>query len=405
MSYEPHPAADLFPLLGDRELRELADDIRANGLIERVVLCDGKVLDGRNRIAACEIAGVKVRTVEWSGEAETPVRFVIAHNLKRRHLTTSQRDAVAVEALPLLEKEARKRQREAGRKSAPGRPAQKVSPKLGEVSSGGKATVAAAALVNVGKSGVEKAKRIKQEDPEAFERIKAGKVTVGRAYKDLQRKERADAEQAAIKSADRSRFTIRIGEVGNLDWIEDGSVDLIVTDPPYPKEHLALYSSLSKTAARVLKPGGSCFVMVGQSYLPELMARLGERLTYQWTIAYLTPGGQSVQLWERKVNTFWKPVLWFVKGEYSGRWVGDVRRSDPNDNDKRFHHWGQSESGMADLIRSLSEPADLICDPFVGGGTTAVVALDLGRRFVGADIDASSVKKTLARLGASGDAA
>jgi hypothetical protein len=108
----------------------------------------------------------------------------------------------------------------------------------------------------------------------------------------------------------------------------------------YPREFLPVYDDLGATAARVLKPGGSCFVMIGQSYLPEILVALDKHLTYQWVLGYLTPGGQATQIWPRRVQTFWKPILWFVKGEYDGQWVGDVAQSRPNDNDKRFHHWG-----------------------------------------------------------------
>jgi hypothetical protein len=45
-----------------------ADDIRQNGLVEPVALLDGLVLDGRNRLRACEIAGVEPRFVEWRHE-------------------------------------------------------------------------------------------------------------------------------------------------------------------------------------------------------------------------------------------------------------------------------------------------------------------------------------------------
>lgn len=50
-----------------------------------------------------------------------------------------------------------------------------------------------------------------------------------------------------------------------------------------------------------------------------------------------------------------------------------------------------SESGMRDLIERLTKPGDLVCDPFLGGGTTAVACLSLGRRFVGCDINADAV--------------
>ena len=55
-----HPVAALFPMLADDEIEELAADIKARGLLQPIVLdAEGRVLDGRNRLAACEIAGVE----------------------------------------------------------------------------------------------------------------------------------------------------------------------------------------------------------------------------------------------------------------------------------------------------------------------------------------------------------
>jgi hypothetical protein len=192
---------------------------------------------------------------------------------------------------------------------------------------------------------------------------------------------------------------LRLGDFREVLKDLDGTVDAIITDPPYPEEFLPLFDGLGEAAGRLLKPGGICAAMVGQSYLPQIIDALGKHLTYHWTLAYLTPGGQAVQLWQRKVNTFWKPVLIYVKGEYAGDWLGDVTKSDINDNDKQHHHWGQSESGMADLIGRLTKPDQLIVDPFLGGGTTAVVAHDMARRFVGCDIDETCLSATKARFG------
>ena len=125
--------------------------------------------------------------------------------------------------------------------------------------------------------------------------------------------------------------------------IEPGSVDIIITDPPYEHSAIPLYAQLVERASVWLKDGGSLLAMAGHSHLPDVVAALvSGRLTYHWTVAYLTPGGQSAQMFARRVNTFWKPVFWFVKGKYAGDWIGDVTRSEPNDNDKRFHEWGQS---------------------------------------------------------------
>lgn len=105
-----HPACLLFRKLTGPALDELATDIKDRGLIEPIVLIEGQVLDGKNRLAACRIAGVKPRFVQWDGDG-SPIEWVVSMNLIRRHLTPSQRAAVAHDLLPLLEAEAKQRQR------------------------------------------------------------------------------------------------------------------------------------------------------------------------------------------------------------------------------------------------------------------------------------------------------
>ena len=183
-----------------------------------------------------------------------------------------------------------------------------------------------------------------------------------------------------------------------LPDVEDESIDFIITDPPYPKEYLSLYSNLSEVASRVLKPNGSLIVMTGQSYLPEVINRLSENMTYHWCLAYETPGGQSPQLFQKKVNSFWKPVLWFTKESYEGDWIGDVLKSPVNDNDKRYHEWGQSLGGIKDIVKRFTNPSDTILDPFLGGGTTGVAAVTMKRKFIGTDIDQKNINVSNERI-------
>jgi ParB-like chromosome segregation protein Spo0J len=68
-------------------LQDLTDDVRAHGLIDPIVLFEGMILDGRNRSAACERAGVEPRYAQFRGGREDALILVISHNLKRRHLT------------------------------------------------------------------------------------------------------------------------------------------------------------------------------------------------------------------------------------------------------------------------------------------------------------------------------
>lgn len=90
---KPHPLADLFPMMDDESFEDFASDIEANGQREPIVLFENKILDGRNRFKACQKLGLSPRFKEYHGS--DALGFVISLNLKRRHLTESQRAMVA----------------------------------------------------------------------------------------------------------------------------------------------------------------------------------------------------------------------------------------------------------------------------------------------------------------------
>lgn len=93
-----HPVADLFPLLADDELAELAADIKQRGLLHPVVLdAEGRILDGRNRWAACDLAGIEPATVVYDGD--DPDGYALTVNISRRHMTKGQQAMVAARAL------------------------------------------------------------------------------------------------------------------------------------------------------------------------------------------------------------------------------------------------------------------------------------------------------------------
>ncbi len=95
---EPHPICLLMPSADEDELQSLTDDIRTHGLLDPIVLFEKRILDGRNRAAACESAGREPRYVEFEGTREEALMFVVSHNLKRRHLTKQAVADTLVEA-------------------------------------------------------------------------------------------------------------------------------------------------------------------------------------------------------------------------------------------------------------------------------------------------------------------
>ena len=88
-----HPYANLFPMMRGKVFEKFVSSIREDGLHEAIVTYEGKILDGRNRHAACIEAGVKPNFDEYKGT--DPLGYVFRKNLHRRNLNTSQRSMAA----------------------------------------------------------------------------------------------------------------------------------------------------------------------------------------------------------------------------------------------------------------------------------------------------------------------
>lgn len=187
-----HPIADVWPMMDEGKLHELADDIRKNGQLVPVWLYEGKILDGRNRWAACKIAGIEPKTNEYAGDE--PTAFAVSLNDRRRHMGKSALAAVAAELEPHFAADAKRRQQNAGKEHGRG---QKVSQKIEQAVSANdrKAAAEAAASVGVNRQYVSDAKKVKTEAPEVFERLKAGKITLQDAKREVAKKPTDDWRQ------------------------------------------------------------------------------------------------------------------------------------------------------------------------------------------------------------------
>lgn len=402
-----HPVAEIFPMMEGQEFKDLVADISQNGLLEPIWLYDEQIIDGRNRYLACIENGIEPHFKELNGKTDL-VNFVISMNLKRRHLDESQRALIAAKLANYQHGGIRKGQNTRADQDA------NLHGSINRDQ--------AARLVNVSKRSIASASSVLQKGTaEVIQAVEDGKLAVSAASKLVTYK--AEFQDAVIKKvakgmqpkqAIKKVNAERVAKMGQVphqqrksdvykllcgdfrDLMASVKADVIITDPPYAKEYLPLFEDLSRLAAQVVKPGGLVVMMCGQSYLPKIHYQLEKHLQYLWEAAYETPGGQSAQLWQRRVNTFWKPLLIYCNGDYDGKWYGDVVKSEARD--KRFHEWGQSESGMADIIERWTEAGDVVLDPFCGAGTTGVVAVQKGRRFIGIDKDQEAIDITRGRL-------
>jgi DNA methylase len=370
------------------------------------------LLDGHNRLEICTRLGIAYTVVTIKTASREMARIWVRKNqLGRRNVSDDARAMLGARLLKDLSKLARERQlAEARQSKADKRTGKKVSVSTTPVDTETK-KAKVDNLAEVARQGGFSQRRLRLAQAletkavdvvgwdaaqKICDEIGRGRLSLARAKRDLFKAEAAK-KLAAAKAVVRPPLEtcdLRVCSMQEL-LAKARGIDCILTDPPYGKEYVGvgLYGELARLAKAALKPTGTLAVMCGQYYLPEILAAMSKHIRYRWQMAYLTPG-PATAIWESgNVNSQFKPILVFG-GEK--RIVDDVVRSDAED--KSFHEWGQSESGMMRLVERLTDPSQLIADPFLGAGTTAVAAIRLHRRVIGCDLDPDIVQKALARV-------
>ena len=221
-----------------------------------------------------------------------------------------------------------------------------------------------------------------------FHRLDDGESSISA----LVRKIRTDAVERrhrnslnAISSDD---FDLRIGDCREmLADIADNSIPLIMTDPPYGNEAEPLYEWLAQFAARVLIPGGSLICYTGQGTIFRDGNIFLKHLKYNWLCEMRHHNSQK--MFGAGVQCTFKPILWFVKDHRRADASGfrtlmpDSVRSTP---DKNEHAWGQGTGGVHQWIHRLTEPGEMIVDPFAGTAEWGLISCVAGRKWTGCDL-------------------
>ncbi len=237
-----------------------------------------------------------------------------------------------------------------------------------------------------------------------------------------------DKERVVVQEAD---LTLVHGDCRQMIELEDGSIDLVITDPPFnvsgrhgrrefdygegseedsrsPEEYAAWTGQWIDECLRVLKPGGQLYALMSLKWLPYWAPLLKDM---KW---HILPWAKTIAFLHRE-NTYlraWEPVLWIVKPGAKHR----LRRAYTYEADKDWligpNAVGEAEANPIKkrhptprpdwvfeyfLVRG-SQPGDTVLDPFVGSGTCGFVARRLGRAFVGYDINRQYVELTAQRI-------
>jgi hypothetical protein len=189
-----------------------------------------------------------------------------------------------------------------------------------------------------------------------------------------------------------------------------GTADAILTDPPYGREALPLWSLLASLASASLAPGGWLLAYSGQAVLPDVMAALSTSvLTYRWTLATTYAGGeQMARIGDMTILTGWKPVLAYRRRPFGsgrgerGQFTGDGRTGfrdvlPRGGREKALHEWAQPIGEALEIVARFTDSSATILDPFAGSGTFLAAAKACGRRAVGIELDEAHCERAALR--------
>jgi len=195
-----------------------------------------------------------------------------------------------------------------------------------------------------------------------------------------------------------------INQIYNIDCdqgmglIDDDSIDIIFTDPPYIKECCEkAYCILAKHAYRILKPSGFLIMYSGQYYLDMIMNIFKDsNLEYFWLASQLNNDSKPI-IWSRNAMAAFKPILIYQKPPLTpcNKLFMDVIHGKKS---KKYHPWEQSIQDALYLIQKFANQGDLVLDPFTGSGTSLLAAKLLGMDYIGFEIDENTVEIARKRL-------
>jgi N6-adenosine-specific RNA methylase IME4 len=237
-----HPITEVFPVLSDSDYQTLKKDIEVNGLLEPIWRDDkGRIIDGRHRYRACKELKIDPEFQETAYSDEEIPDIVLSLNLRRRHLTESQRSVVAAKMLPFYEKAAKARQL-AGLKQGDQDPVKENLPEREKGSSSDKA----GAKVGVSGRSVRDAKKVFEEGCEELQdALEQDKVKVSDAAKAA--KETKTTQRQALKRLTSGKAKtlkealtqmMREKQVKEIEALDPatGGYPVVVVDPPWPYE-------------------------------------------------------------------------------------------------------------------------------------------------------------------------
>ena len=399
----------LIPALTGEEYKQLEANILSEGIRDPLVVWNGYLVDGHNRYAIANKYSLEFRTVNKEfKDGNEAKEWMILNQFGRRNLNTYQRSELALELESVFSVKAKENQirkpESVVQKSEQQKPMER------------KAITQIAKIANVSHDTIAKVKVIQAvATPEVKAQLSTGVISINQAYQEIKKEEKkAEYKEKVLEARIEPKISENIKH-GNclevLETLQDGCIDLVLTDPPYGIEYVSNRSIYDGT---ITKRG---LLNDGKEEAFELLDKACEilqRKTAENAHLYFFCSWSVFSKFENIISKYFTiktPIVWDKGNKGSGDLENDwgnqteiiiycvkgkklvnARRGNII-NVSRLHtsrmvHPTQKPDELIRQILEVSATAgDFVVDPFMGSGSTIKVCNEMKLKALGIELD------------------
>jgi DNA modification methylase len=396
----------LIPALTAEEFKQLEENILKDGIRDPLVLWNGYLIDGHNRYQIAFKHGLEYKTIDKEFKDESEVKeWMINNQFGRRNLSNYQRSVLALELESVFSKRAKEQQ---GQRND-------IKPTLAE-SKPIETRKELSKIANVSHGTLDKVKVIQATaTPEVKAQLSTGEVSINQVYQDIKKEEKKEEYKANVL---KTRIETTINEnIKNgdsleiLETLEDGCIDIVLTDPPYGINYVSNRSIYDES---ITKRG---LLNDKKDEAFELLDKVCEVLNRKTAInshLYFFCSWSVFSSFENIISKYFTiktPIIWDKGNKGSGDLDNDwgnqteiiiycvkgkklvnLRRGNliniPRLHSSKMIHPTQKPNDLLKQILEVSATkGDFIVDPFMGSGSTIKVANEMGLKSLGIELD------------------
>lgn len=399
----------LIPPLSKEEFEQLETNCMNEGIREAILTWNGVIIDGHNRYEIAKRWNLDYQTKSKNFKDENEVKeWMILNQFGRRNLSNYQRSVLALELEDVFKEKAKQNQVEGGKN--------KVVQKSEQAPMERKTITQISKVANVSHDTIAKVKTIEAKaSEEVKEKLATGEVSINQVYQEIKKEEKKEEQRQKIIE---QRVEVAISEnIKNgdsleiLEALEDGSIDIVLTDPPYGISYVSNRSMFEDT---ITKRG---LMNDGKDEAFDLLEKTCEVLSRKTAVnshLYFFCSWSVFSSFEAIISKYFTiktPIVWDKGNKGSGDLENDWgnqteiaifcvkgkklvnnRRGNvinvPRLHTSKMVHPTQKPD---ELIKQMLEVSyidgDFVVDPFMGSGSTIKVCNQIGAKSLGIELD------------------